>query len=262
MSTEQENNLMETASRNNSWVWLYPAVREHLIAFFSDVRHEYFTNADGVVKDNYRHFFADILQAHNGLYEYSIPCRALWDKDTLKEHQKAQGIFRDFDRYLGQKGDLHFVWRGWGGENHPDYEGGKGICIESIRVTKDGRSSTWDTRQLYYLPELLGFDDSSNMVTDITEEHPRYKSIRNALREELAKWIGSGNATWMAPVRALAERCRDLDAILKKYLPENTSNKKRADIILRLFGLDDSPKDIYIDPKKFAEWLKPPKKIE
>ena len=79
MSTEQENNLMETASRNNSWVWLYPAVREHLNAFFSDIRQEYFTNADGATMPNYPAFFADILQAHNILYEYARDCRYFWD---------------------------------------------------------------------------------------------------------------------------------------------------------------------------------------
>lgn len=257
MITEQDNNLMRTSSRNNSWVWLYPAVREHLVAFLSEMRVEYFTDTDGATMPNYPAFFADILQAHNGLYEYARDCRDFWD--NLQDNQKRIKQLRDFDRYLVADGDLHFVLRGWGAENHPVYEGGKGICIESIRVKKGTRGATWDTRVLYYLPELLGFDDPSNIGTTITKEHPRYKIIRNALREELAKWTGSGNATWMAPVRALAERCRDLDATLKKYLPDDTTNLKRAEIILRLFGLDDSPKDIYIDPKKFAEWLKLPK---
>lgn len=251
MNTEQENNLMKTASRNNSWVWLDPAVKVHLIAFLSDIRGKYFTDADGVTMPNYPAFFADILQAHNALYEYSIPCRALLDKKTLEEHQRAVKAIRDFDRYLAQDGDLHFVLRGWGAENHPAYEGGKGICIESIRVRKGTRGATWDTRELYYLPELLGFVDLSSIVTDITKEHPRYKRIRTALREELAKgWTGSGNATWMAPVRTLAERCKELDATLGMYLPDAT-NMERANIILRLFGLDGSP----IDSKEFAKIL-------
>lgn len=250
MVTEQDNNLMRTSSRNNSWVWLYPAVREHLVAFLSEMRVEYFTDTDGATMPNYPAFFADILQAHNGLYEYARDCRDFWD--NLQDNQKRIKQLRDFDRYLVADGDLHFVLRGWGAENHPVYEGGKGICIESIRVRKGTRGATWDTRELFYLPELLGFVDLSSIVTDITKEHPRYKTIRNALREELAKgWTGSGNTTWMAPVRALAERCRDLDATLKKYLPDDTTNLKRAEIILRLFGLDDAP----IDTKEFAKIL-------
>ena len=251
MKTEQEKNLMETASRSNIWVSRYPSIKAHLIAVLSDWRVRYFTDTDGTTTASYPAFFANVLRAHNDLYADSLPCLALGDDAQLREHQKAVKLYRDFDRYLVQNGDLYFNIRGWGSEQN------QGIIIESIKVRKGTRSATWNTRDLSYLPEKLGFDRIQKIVTGITEDDPRYNEIRNVLRNELAKgWTGEESATWMAPVRALAVSCRPLDATLNKYLPD-VSNKDRADLILQLFGLNDYPR--YIDPKRFAEWLNPPK---
>ena len=263
MSTEQENNLMETASRNNSWVWLYPAVREHLIAFFSDIRQEYFTNADGVVKDNYRHFFADILQAHNDLYVDSLPCVALCNNDNLREHQKAVKRFRMIGSYLREGGDIHFKLQGW---RKGKYEGLNiiSIRVENVQKTRSekivfGNSKLNPQANISERPELptkLGFDSLPIMVTDlsISKDDPRYNKIRNVLLNELAELEGEGNNTWRAPINAFAVQCRGLNETIKKYLPESLK-KDRADIIMKLFHF-------YCDPSDFAEILDPLQKNE
>lgn len=246
MDTDR-NNLMETAYKSNMWVFRDEAIKAHLSNCLADIRKQYFTDDRGEIRADYPAFFADILRAHNDLYALSLPCRALWDDDTRLMHQKAVKHFRTLDGLLVAGGDIHFKLHGWSGGDT------QGVNILSIRVQKGTRGAEWDTRELSYLPGLLGFDDLCNIVTDITEADARYKDIRDALRRELAKgWTGDENATWMAPVRTFARQCLGLDETLQKYLP-GTTNKARADMIIRLFALDDSPR--YIDPKKFAEFL-------
>lgn len=250
MNTEQENNLMKTASRNNIWVLRYPSVKAHLIEFFSDKRGEHFTDADGTTMPNYPAFFADILQAHNDLYVDSLPCIALCKDENLQAHRKAVKHFRTIDSYLKDGGEIHFKLHGW---CNGVYEG---VNILSIRVENKDKTKgeNWDTREMPRLADQLGFDKLRNIVTDISPVDPRYNEIRDVLRRELVEltrgWGNDGNITWMAPIRSFAVRCRGLNETIKEYLPDSTK-KQRAEIIMDLFKF-------YADPSDFAEILDPP----
>lgn len=232
----------------NSWSECFPAIKEHLVKFLTQIRQEYFTDADGVISANYGAFMADILKAHDTLYEDSIPCRALQDEGQLREHQKAVKTFKTIDSYLKAGGIIHFKLHGWGHHNS------SGVNIESVKVSNEmgTRAEIWDARGLTWLPERIGFDKMQNIVTEVFPSDSRYNEIRDALRGELAKWLADGNATWMRPVRDLIKKCGGLNLTLKSYLPEST-NVERAGIILQLFQLDDTP--FYIDPRKVAELL-------
>ena len=240
---------MASAYLNNMWVLRYPEIRDFLSNYLASLREEYFTDEDGVISGNYEAFFSDILQAHNDLYADSIPCRALFNNDNLKAHQKAVKHYNTIDSYLREGGKIQFRLHGWGNDEI------HGVNILSIRVRNENRERwvEWDTTGMTWLPERIGFDKMQNIVTDISTDDARYNIIRDALREELAKgWTGEEGKkeTWMRPVHEFAVICRGLNDTIKRYIPDST-NKERAEIIMGLFKF-------YVDPSKFAEMLNNP----